>query len=168
MEEQLKWLSQLRRLFLLSLIYDIAFIDPFTMIKKPNPITGMFGLLIGSIAYLIARYVNSNGLLMISYSIIIGSMIWIFISSYRRRPIYVFDIENSRRIIEEKGIELKDPLDIEHAKAIVEYTLYESQKAETPEEMKKYLDIAYETWLKVLKNKGISFPYVLSKIKSRN
>jgi len=163
MEEQLKWLTQLRRLFILALIYDIAFIDPFTVVRKPNPITGMFGLLFGAILYLFAYSFNNEIIISISYIIIASSTIWILISSFRRRPIYVFDLEKSFKIVNEKGLELKDLNDLEHAKAIIEYALYVSQNAKEPEEMKKYLDIAYETWTSVLRSKGIYFAPNLKK-----
>ncbi|HLI45635.1 MAG TPA: hypothetical protein VKU94_00390 [Geobacterales bacterium] len=159
MEEQLKWLAQLRRLFILALIYDFAFLDPFTVIRKPNPITGMFGLLIGAFIYLLGIYLGHSWLVMVSYFIAVVSAIWILFTSYRRRPLYVFDLEKSMKLVSEKGLKLKDSEDLEHARAIIEYSLYLSQKMKEPEEMKKYLDIAYDTWLSVLKSKGIIFTF---------
>lgn len=167
MEENLKWLIQLRRLFLLSLIYDIAFLDPFTTIRHPNPITGLIGIIAGSIVYIIS--INYPFLEKISFAILIVSTIWVIIASFRRKPIYVLQLDRSMKIIEEKGLKLNNIEDLEHAKAIIEYSLFMSQKAKDPNEMKFYLDIAYDTWFKIIKAKS-SLPVLslFKKYKSRD
>ncbi len=159
MEEKLRWLPQMRRLFLLSLIYDIAFLDLFTLTNKPNPIIGMIGLSIGGFVYVLSQLLNIIFLENISFFILIASAIWVIFSSFRRRPIYVFDIEKAKELVNKKGLKIENLDDIEHAKAIIEYSLYMTQQAKSPEEMKKYLDIAYETWYKVMKKKGYPLPY---------
>lgn len=151
-EEQKEWLKQIPRLFILSIIYDLAFIDPFTAFKRLNPIVGLIMILIGGIFYLISVSISSIMLLSISTIIVLIGLAYTFFASYRRRPIYIFDLDKSERIVKSKGLVLSDVNDIEHAKAIIEYSLYQSQKATNPQEMKKYLDLAYETWFKVIRN----------------
>lgn len=163
MEEQLKWFTQLRRLFFLSIVYDIAFLDLFTIVKKPNPMLGMLGIFTGSVVYLISSILGLNFLEKLSYVIIIASAIWVLITSFRRRPLYVFEVEKSKEVIARKGLEVKNFEDLEHIKAVIEYNLYMSQQAKTPEEMKRFLDSAYEVWFKTLKARGSVFPYGLFK-----
>ncbi len=168
MNDKLKWFPQLRRLFLLSLIYDIAFIDLFTLTNKPNPIIGIIGLSIGGIVYIISQLLNFKLLENLSFLTLIVSTIWIIFSSFRRKTLYAFDIKKAEEIVNKKSLNIENFDDLEHAKAIIEYSLYMSQQAKTPAEMKKYLDIAYDTWYKVMKNKGYTLPYIFMKKRSRN
>jgi|BEDMetMinimDraft_2_1075160.scaffolds.fasta_scaffold00278_5 hypothetical protein len=150
-EEEREWFRQIRRLFIISIIYDLAFVDPFTAFKRLNPIVGLIIILVGSIVYLISISASLNMIVYISFYLLIVGFLYTIIASYRRRPVYIFNLEESEKIIKEKGMNLKDLNDIQHAKAIIEYSLYLSQKASTPEEMKKFLDIAYDVWFKVIK-----------------
>lgn len=151
LNENKEWMKQIPRLFILSLIYDIAFIDPFTAIKKLNPILGLLGIFIASIIFLVSKLIKLQFLETISIIVLLISFTFTLIASIRRKPVYIFEIKKSEEIVKKKGFELKKINDLEHAKAIIEYALYMSQKSETPTKMKYYLDIAYTTWFKVIK-----------------
>jgi hypothetical protein len=165
-EEQKEWLRQIPRLFMLSIIYDLAFIDPFTAFRRLNPILGLITILAGGIIYILAFSFNFSMMLKIASVIILVGLFYTIIASYRRRPIYVFNLEESEKIVKEKGLILNDLKDINHARAIIEYSLYLSQKASNPQEMKKYLDIAYDTWFKVIKSQRNNLYLGLFKRKS--
>jgi hypothetical protein len=166
--EQREWLKQFQRLFLLSLFYDLVFLDPFTVIKKLNPVPGLLAIFFAGILYVIYEFTKFEYILTISFWLAILGSLYVIITSFRRRPVYVFNIEESFKIVKEKGLELKDLNDLDHAKAIIEYMLYNCQNAKTVEEMKKQLDIAYDTWFKVIKNQTLYLGIFKRKTLSRN
>jgi hypothetical protein len=166
--EQREWLKQFQRLFLLSLFYDLVFLDPFTVIKKLNPVPGLLAIFFAGILYVVYESIKIEYILTISFWLVILGTFYVIITSFRRRPVYVFNIEESFKIVKEKGLELKDLNDLDHAKAIIEYMLYNCQNAKTVEEMKKQLDIAYDTWFKVIKNQTIYLGIFKRKTLSRN
>jgi len=167
-KEQKEWIKQIPRLYLLCLIYDFAFYNPFNAIKNLSPTLGFIGIIFGAIIYLFYEYLKIPILLDISYTVVILSFFYTIATSIRKRPLYVFDIEKSSKIVNEKGLKLKDINDLEHAKAIIEYSIYMSQAAKEALEMKKYLDIAYETWFNVIKAQKNNLYLGIFKRKSSN
>jgi hypothetical protein len=166
--EQREWLKQLQRLFLISLFYDIAFLDPFNAIKKLNPVPGLLAIFFAGILYILYELTKIGYLLTVGFYLVIIGCLYIIVVSFRRKPVYVFNIQESERIVKEKGLILKDLNDLEHAKAIIEYMLYNCQNAKSVEEMKRQLDIAYDVWFKVIKNQTIYLGILKRKTLSRN
>ncbi len=164
-KEQKEWLKQLQRLFLISLFYDLVFLDPFTVIKKLNPVPGLLAIFFAGVLYISYEFAKIEYILTISFWLAILGTFYVIVTSFRRRPVYVFNIEESLRIVKEKGLELKDLNDLAHARAIIEYLLYSCQNAKTVEEMKKQLDLAYDTWFKVVKNQTIYLGIFKRKVK---